>query len=872
MVTAERNITALWEGYRNITDSKDIKTSGLSGAASAPGEPFITEKLELLKNIPPATVRKAWFTLAHLVLDPGALVVDMGCDNGDMAYAMAVFNPNARFIGIDKSKRTINKARQTHKLPNLEFRVGDITKDIFEDSSVDAIVNSYIIYDIYSQSRFNERTVRQTLRNHAAMLKPGGVLFIHDYSRPPPEEFVLMEMPDVASRGEDLPSMSEADLLIWFSEHSRPSSRDPGCCGFYLEELPPRLPRTRLFRLPYKWAYEFIMRKDSRELWQDELPKEYTCFTKREFRKELRALGARVLYSTPHWDDSYIKKNFEGHFRLYNEDGTLIGWPATSFIAVAQKMGEGKSLVLEERRPSRDKNTGMRLFAMRSDHDGRIIDVVSRDYAFTNVIPYRINENGGLNVFVHEGLPRCIINSVPRQGQSLDGKRWSGHMIEALSIESELVSDAEKEGTKGIIKFANSTLGLKPAVGTVFDEGPSFYPAPDYIDERIETRYLRIESSSNKNIVNEHIAVDAEGFSSIGRMREVDAQSLLNAIAVGLVPNARLETQLLVLYQMLGIKAETWNECPLNIPPQEPEQLFSAQDLLKQLSGQDSRFKEVKGHSGQIRMLNSIFVDEGYTNGGPSGLVSKGMDFVVPGDDTVNTAVVLPLTSNLKGEIMAGVVTEFLPVPQRYKGNGTVMTVPSFPLPKEVTDMDMAAKYLAEKLSCKPDQIARLGESYFCHSGVTPQRIYPFAAANVGVANFMKTGRVHGPVSFSPMYNLWKMLYWDCSESFMYVTVRAYWTLCCETEATYNLGHEYSLQAQKSRPVSLRAEQVFSNQGADSPEAQEMISAGATNELSNWLARNAAAASLSEESDDDDGYSYSDEHYEHHDEPKPTNE
>lgn len=50
---------------------------------------------------------------------------------------------------------------------------------------------------------------------------------------------------------------------------------EPGAAGFFLEELPIRSP-VLLFRLPHKWAYEFIMRKDRRVQWQAEMPKEYT--------------------------------------------------------------------------------------------------------------------------------------------------------------------------------------------------------------------------------------------------------------------------------------------------------------------------------------------------------------------------------------------------------------------------------------------------------------------------------------------------------------------------------------------------------------------------------------------------------------------
>ncbi|NCC21745.1 MAG: class I SAM-dependent methyltransferase [Alphaproteobacteria bacterium] len=810
---ADARITTLWEGRGPVAQPQAGKPNERRQPASAPGK-TMTDKYELLKDIPPAVVRKGWFTLAHLILDSGALVVDMGCDDGSMTYTMAAFNPNARFIGVDKVKRNINKARQQYQLPNLEYRVGDITKDIFDNGSVDTIVNSYVLHEIYSQSRFNERAVRQTLRNHAAMLKTGGLLFIHDFARPPPEEFVLMEMPDIESRGEELTQLSEADLLVWFSEHARPTVKDPGCSGFYLEELPPRFPRTRLFRLPYKWAYEFIMRKDGRETWETELPKEYTFFTKREFRKELRALGSRVLYSAPHWDDSLIQKSFEGHFRLYKDDGTPIGNPPTSFIAVAQKVGEGKSLVLEERRPSREKNDNLRLFAMRNEYDGSIVDIVTRDFDGTDVIPYRLNEHGGLNIFVHDGLPRGIVNAVPRQGQSLDGKRWSGHMVEALNVESGAVRDAERGGHKATIKFASQYFGIKPAIGTEFEQGPSFYPAPDYIDERIETRYLRIESGPTKPFDPKQVSTDAAGFSTHGRVREVDAQSILNAMSVGLIPNVRLETQILALYQNLGLKAETWSECPLIIPTEDPKPVGQIRELLAKMSEDDHRFKEAKGTAGQVRVMHSIFVDEGYTNGGPAGLVSKSLDFVMKDDGTINKAVVLPLTKNLQGVLMAGVMAEYMPVPQRYKGNGLLLSVPSFTLPKEIEDVDGARRFLADKLGIKPDNVSRLGQSFFTHTGLTPQRIYPFAATRVDLPAFMKNGRLIGRSFYTPLYSLWRLMYWDIDDKVIAICQRAYQTFFHETEMSVNLQAKFYYQQKKGGPLSLRAEELFSNDPA----------------------------------------------------------
>ena len=87
---------------------------------------------------------------------------------------------------------------------------------IFEDNSLDAIINSFVLHEVFSGSRYNERIVSDTLRHHLKALKNGGTMFIRDYARPPPEEFVLMEMPDKPSNGPALKDLSESDLLVWW--------------------------------------------------------------------------------------------------------------------------------------------------------------------------------------------------------------------------------------------------------------------------------------------------------------------------------------------------------------------------------------------------------------------------------------------------------------------------------------------------------------------------------------------------------------------------------------------------------------------------------------------------------------------------------
>ena len=681
----------------------------------------------LLKDIDPRDIRRAWFTLAHLLLEEGARVVDMGCQDGVLTYTMAAMAPHIRFIGLDKSKRHISKAREIYNLHNLEYKIGDVTTDVFEPESVDAIINSFVLHEVYSASRYNERIVSDTLRRQFRILKKGGAMFIQDYARPPQGEFVLMEMPDVPSSGDDLASLSEPDLLVWYSRHARPR-QDPGCAGFFLEELPPRFPRTRLFRLPHKWAYEFIMRKDDRQHWETALPMEFTFFTMPEFRRELRSLGMRVQYSGPYWDDEYIEKHIDKNVRLYQDNGTPMGPPASCFIALSYKLSERKSLNFEERRPEAAKGGSLRLSAVRDQRTGRIADIVSRDKEISEIIPYRVDEDGSLKVYLHDGVAKTISNAVPRSGLNIDERRWSGHMVEQLAVNTTMMMEIEEPDVKNSALFARNVLSLRSEDGAVLERGADYYPSPDYIDERIHTFYLKVVKSKAPVIPRNVIGHD-DKFQAKGVLREFDAQQILNAITVGLIPNARLELQILSLFQRLNITAENWTQKKIKLEAGAISGSKALRKHLNQFVNQGKRFRDIKGTAGQIRAVHSTFVEEGQARGTITGLSAQDVDFVIFDDKTINTAVILPLTSDARKEVHAGFLLDQLPVPERREGNGLTASAITFNLPPEVTNMKLAKKFIADKFSVTPEMVIKMGECYFSHLDVTPQKIYPFAVA-----------------------------------------------------------------------------------------------------------------------------------------------
>lgn len=773
-----------------------------------PPEEAIAEYKALLASVPEAVIRKAWFTMSHIVLPAGSKIVDIGSADGSMIFAMAVMNPDYRFVGVDVDRHLVRQARDLYQLDNLEFVCGNMMEDLFPEASVDAVIHSFTLHEVYSQTHCNDRVINKVVETHFNWLKPDGLLFIREFSLPE-TSYVLLEMPDEPSSPADgVFSLSEPELLIQYSEKARPRD-DPAHRGFYLEELPPRFPQTRLFRLPYKWAYEFVLRKDDREYWDEELHKEYAFMTERDMRRMLKAVDARLLYSAPHWDQQIVKARFEKKFKLFDENGKMMGNPPTSFITLAQKVGEKKSLLLTERKPSRTPNRTIRITAMRDEQEGRIHDVVCRDQEIVEILPYRIDDEK-LKIYIHDGLPRGLVNAVPRNGPNIDGKRWSGHMTEAIAIPHDVFETIKPGDAKSTFSFARDFLGLKIVPGKEIEEGPGFYPAPDHIDEHIQTKYLAVQQPDGP-VAPRHILSDISGFSTQGKIIEVDAQRILNAIGIGLIPSSRLEMQIMALYEKLDLPYESWAECPLTIQTEEPEKVSRLKNIVDKLAQNDSRFREIRGTAGQLRTALSVFVDEGQVKGGITGLASREMEFVLHEDKSQNVAVIMPLTQSINGEVMAGIIEEYLPVPQRYKGNGYILTCPSMSLPKEVTNFELARKYIAEKFEVPIDCVSRMGESYFSHIGVTPQRIYPFAVSTAGVSGWQKVGRGHGATSFTPLVNLWKMLYWDNHDSFLKVAGYA-------LKATAGLNSDMSpaktfakkLADAKSIPTAMRSNDIGS--------------------------------------------------------------
>jgi hypothetical protein len=185
------------------------------------------------------------------------------------------------------------------------------------------------------------------------------------------------------------------------------------------------------------------------------------------------------------------------------------------------------------------------------------------------------------------------------------------------------------------------------------------------------------------------------------------------------------------------------------------------------------------------------------------------MEFVISDETTLNTAVVLPLGRDMNtNEVMAGVEIEYLPVPQRYKGNGFTVRAPSFTLPKEITNIEQARQFIADKYGVPIENVARLGESYFCHIGVTPQRVFPFAVAPQG---HVGSGLGGGVTRYAPIRFIFALMFYDCDDLLIFALNRAYKALGNDSEVAPT--QDFANQ-QKAADFSVRSHQYTDATGS----------------------------------------------------------
>lgn len=110
-------------------------------------------------------------------------ILDLACGTGILTFRIARRYPACRVVGVELRDEYLNIARTKAAkkgLKNVEFVLAR-AEDYHSDRPFDAIVSSYLA---------KYAVLDSLTRNCHAMLRPGGILVMHDFTYPPEEYLV----------------------------------------------------------------------------------------------------------------------------------------------------------------------------------------------------------------------------------------------------------------------------------------------------------------------------------------------------------------------------------------------------------------------------------------------------------------------------------------------------------------------------------------------------------------------------------------------------------------------------------------------------------------------------------------------------------
>jgi hypothetical protein len=359
---------------------------------------------------------------------------------------------------------------------------------------------------------------------------------------------------------------------------------------------------------------------------------------------------------------------------------------------------------------------------------------VRRPQPVCDLLPWRMSD-GRLRVVARHGYPRPITCAVPRGPVMIDGSRWGGYLIEPVT--GMVPSDAS---LKQIAATMTERVGIESTKVRKIEAALTYYPSPGGIDEVVHSFFVELAAPLHARPLSTAIS----GLSTAGQVREFDAQDLLRAAHVGMLPEARLEANLYALMDRLGTTPDPFigDEIESVGAAGRPEALKTLESLLS--NPPTAPFTRGDATAGYLRLIRSTFPDQTDEEGLPRTLAELDLEFVVPREESINTAVVLPLLFSQAG-VLFGLEIRSLPVPQIHEGNATILAAPAWRLGRYITTLASTKAFLASQLGSR--RITPLGAAYFASAGITPERVHPFVVAIEG-------GAADLPYAFVPLEDL----------------------------------------------------------------------------------------------------------------------
>ncbi len=652
---------------------------------------------------------------------------DMGCGLGDASFYLAKLFPRALIVGVDSSPESIAYALSHHQAQNLSFLTGDLAQKIFEPASLDGIFNSSALHQVFSSHQIPTAQIGNLLDAHTLQLKEGGLLAIRDFAVPEFRGPILIELSrddaPFAQDPQNPESWSTADLFLKFSKGFKSSLYPDGSVPWSdaSETLTPS-EQKQLFRavVDFRTALEFILHKDVRATWDQELQKEYTYFTKKQFESELKQRGYQILVSTSIRDPWIIKNCFEGSIRLLHlHTKHPLPWPATSYLIVGQKCAAHKPVELVEAHFDEvvtPQSLSLECHILESTQQK--IEMCHRSQRVVDLIPW-FREGDDLKLLVQRGVPRPILNSMADIPSPVDDTYTAGYVVEPISVPWDHPSP------QNIPQILHQRINLQKTHIIAVEPGLTTLPSAGVIDETIESFYIEIIPEAVGEI---HLG-ESRAFPNLGVLDVVSANQLLRGYQIGGLFDNRVN---IVLYDLLlrkGIPLNPWlgEQCDLSKfkschpLPKKIDKLF--EDL-------GERFKKLEpySHFEQLRSFTGTFVEK---NAAKQVLRSIECEYIVPRQASRFTCSLLPIAKQAN-KLYVGLDKKIRPIGLPAKNSTILYGVPAWRLGPDTFTYEDALREIRQKLmnehGVNAHQPIRLGGSYAPTPGISPERVTPFVA------------------------------------------------------------------------------------------------------------------------------------------------
>jgi hypothetical protein len=651
--------------------------------------------------------QKLAYTTAHFPAQ-GA-VVDMGSGSGLGTFQLAQLHPHLKLIGVDINPVSVAHARETYQLPNLRYLEGDIGAPLFAPGSLDGILDSSVFHHLTSFNGFDVAQVQRALAVQAEALREGGVMVIRDFVIGRGPELLLLDVhDDDGAREGQVPQLSTAALFERFARDFRSSVNPDWPVPF--KELAAPCAGLRRFKLARRAAAEFLLRKDYRDHWAEELLEEYTYFTQEQFERELGRLGFRVLVSQEVHNPWIVEHRFRGKVQLLGLDGEPLGFPPTNFVIVGEKVSARSGVRLREAIQRRAEQPAYLSMAVhRNAETGARYELVRRPHQTLDLLPW-FEREGRVQVVARQGFPRPVLIARPPDSE-LGGVELAGYVSEPLTA----IAD-QGTGQEAVARLLGPWITARR-----ISEPMTFFPSPGGVNERVVARWVELASSFERRAT-----VNTTPFASAGELRELDAHQLLRASQVGGLFDARLELLVYCLLLERGAPLEPWIGALPQLTPRPVSLPIVAARAALEARRPRSWLREEGAPISFLELRASDFVEESADG---QALRTARFEYVVPRALSATTLALLPVIAGER-DVWVGVERRELPAVGEWFDSSELAVAPAWRLPREVRDLPRAEAWVRERLRAEHGVEAgalwQLGGRYFPSSGVTPEVVYPY--------------------------------------------------------------------------------------------------------------------------------------------------